>query len=75
MGLFRKYSVSVLNRKWEPIFPIVKVKHIPRSDEWIYLSDKNYYRVINVVHNIGKKQGIFLVVELLGKKPPESDKK
>lgn len=75
MGLFIKYSVSVLNTKWEPIFPIVKVKHIPRSGELIYLADKNYYRVINVVHNINSKQGIFLIVELLGKDPNKLEDK
>jgi len=73
MGLFLKYSVSVLNLKWEPICSIIKVKHIPRSGELIYLTDGIYYRVINVVHNIGEKQGIFLLVELVGKQPDESE--
>jgi len=75
MNLFRKYSVTVLNRDWDPIFPTIKIKHLPRSGEWIYLTDKNYYSIINVVHNIGKKQGIFLVVELLGKDPNEFTQK
>ena len=74
MNLFRKHSVTVLDEKWEPIFLVVKVKHIPRAGEMIYLEDKKYYRVINVVHNIGKKQGIFLVVEFLGLDPTEFNK-
>jgi len=74
MNLFKRYSVSVLDGKWETIFPLIKVKYMPRSGELIYLSDKNYYRVINVVHNINKKHGIFLIVELLGKNPEELSK-
>jgi hypothetical protein len=74
MNLFKRHSVSVLDEKWNPIFLLVKVKHIPRAGELVYLKDKNYYRVINVVHNINKKQGIFLVVELLGKDPSEFNK-
>lgn len=73
MGLFKKYSVSVLNRAWEEIEPVIRVKHVPRSGELIYLKNGNYYSVINVVHNIDKKQGIFLIVELVGRDPQESD--
>ena len=69
MNLFKRYSVTVLDEKWNPLFLVVKVKHIPRAGEMVYLADKNYYRVINVVHNIGKKLGIFIVVELLGTDP------
>ena len=69
MTLFKKYSVSILNLDWKELFPTVKIKHIPRSGELIYLSDKNYYRVFNVVHNIGNKQGIFLIVEPLEDNP------
>jgi len=63
LDLFRKHSVTVLDRNWNPIFPVIKIKHIPRSGELIYMVDEIYYRVINVIHNIGKKQGIFLVTE------------
>ncbi len=71
MGLFSRYSVSILNREWQTIMSVVKVKHIPRSNEVIYLTDGNYYRVINVVHNIDKKHGIFLIVEIIGEDPKE----
>ena len=74
MNLFRKYSVSVLNREWKTIESVIKVKHVPRAGELIYLKDGNYYSVINVVHNIGKKQGIFLIVELIGQNPQETSK-
>lgn len=71
MWFFRKYSVSILNEKWEPLFPIIKIKHLPRHGELLYLSDKNYYRVINLVHNINNKQGVFILVELIDKQSLE----
>jgi len=69
-GLFRKYSVSILDRKWKPIKEVVKVKHIPRAGEILFF-EENYYRVINVVHFITDKQGIFIIVEKLDTQPEE----
>ena len=34
---------------------------IPRSNEFIYLENQ-YYEVLNVVHNIGETQDIFIIV-------------
>lgn len=71
MFRLRKYSVSILNRKWESIKSVVKVRYIPRYGEILYIDDI-YYRVINVVHSIeSNKQGIFIIVEKLDTKPEE----
>lgn len=63
----RKYSVSLINEKWEIISgrEIVKVEHLPRAGELIYLSDVDtYFEVVNVIHNLYPKvQGIFLVIK------------
>ena len=60
----RKYSVSILNSSWEVMMPVAKVEHLPRIDELIYLeTDDTYYQVKTVVHNINKKQGVFVIVE------------
>ena len=63
----RKYSVSLLNEKWETISGrgIVKVTHLPRAGELIYLSDvDSYFEVVNVVHNLYPHvQGIFLIIK------------
>lgn len=72
MGLLKRHSVTILNRKWETIIPTVKVKHIPRSGELLYFGDDIYYRVVNVVHYVLKKHGIFIIVEQLGTKPQDS---
>jgi len=62
--MFRKYNISLLDGKWELIRPVLKVKQIPRYGEFIYLSDEEqYYKVLNVIHNITGKHEIFVVVE------------
>jgi hypothetical protein len=58
----RKYKVSMLDSKWNPIKRNVKLDVIPKSDEYIWDTTK-YYRVINVVHSIDKKHEIFIIVE------------
>lgn len=69
-GLFKKYSVSILDQKWEPIRKVIRVQHIPRQGELIYLDDlQAYYRVLNVVHYLNRKQGIFIIVEKLDETP------
>ena len=57
----RKYSVTILDEKWTQLKTDVRVEYIPRIDELLYLGDK-YYRVLNVVHYLTDKQGIFLIV-------------
>lgn len=60
----KRYSVSVLNSNWEVMIPVIKLEHLPRMDELIYLeSNEEYYQVKTVVHNINKKQGVFIIVE------------
>jgi hypothetical protein len=62
----KKYSVSILDNTWKVIVPKLKVKYIPRKDEFIYLDEfKSYFQVISIVHYLTKKQGIFLVVNQL----------
>lgn len=61
---FNRYSVSILDSSWNVMRPKVKVEHVPRIDELIYLeSDSTYYQVKTVVHNINKRQGVFVIVE------------
>ena len=67
--MFGKYKISIMNNAWEMIIPRIRVKHIPRSGELIYLTDlQQYYRVLNVIHNITNKQEIFVIVENYDKK-------
>lgn len=70
--LFRKHSVVILNKGWQPI-KAVNVKHIPRHGEYIFLEETNqYYAVLNVVYNLNKKQGIFIIVEEHGNEKPSN---
>ena len=64
--MFKKtYPVSILNHEWNLICT-VKLFCVPRKGEYIWLSAyKKYYEVLNIVHNIGKKHGIFVVVKQL----------
>jgi len=67
--MFGKYKISIMNNAWEMIIPKLKVKHIPRMGELIYLTDlEQYYRVLNVIHNITNKQEVFIIVENYDKK-------
>ena len=69
-GLFRKYSVSILDEKWVQIKDVIRVQHIPRKDEFIYLDNgQQYYRVLNVIHYLNGKQGIFIIVEKIEETP------
>ncbi len=60
----KKYSVSLLDDKWEVIRGNVKVHFIPRKNEFIYLEEfEKYFEVLNVVHYLNKKHGIFLIIK------------
>ena len=70
--MFRiKYNVSLLNSKWEVLKTSVKLINIPRKDEFIYMDDV-YYKVVNVVHSIGGKHGIVIIIDEFSQ---NSDKK
>ena len=66
--MFRKYNISLMNGKWEMINQNIEVKHIPRVGELIYLNnEEQYYKVINVIHNMTNKHEIFIIVEIFDK--------
>ena len=66
--MFRKYNISLMDEKWEMINQNIKVKHIPRVGELIYLNnEEQYYKVINVIHNMTNKHEIFIIVEIFDK--------
>lgn len=58
----RKYTTTLLDSKWSVIKNGVKFNVIPRQNEYIYYNDR-YYHVINVVHNLGLKHEILIVVD------------
>lgn len=65
MMMFKKHSVSFLNEKWEVLRGNIKLTHLPRAHELVYLPEYNkYFRVANVIHNFeSKKQGVFVIIE------------
>lgn len=62
---FRKHSISILNKSWQPIVTQGKrLKFIPRQGELIFLEELNqYFKVLNVIYYLNKKQGIFIIVD------------
>ena len=64
----RKYTISILNSKWEEIKRNIKIDVIPRRDEFIYLDDQ-YYEVLNIVHTLDEKQDIFVIINELAVDP------
>ena len=66
--MFRtKYTVSILNSKWEPLKRNLKLSVIPRCDELIYMGEQ-YFTVLKVIHTLNEKQEIFIIInEMEGK--------
>jgi hypothetical protein len=59
----KRYRVNFLDEKWGTVKSDVKLDFIPRTHELIYINSK-YYRVANVIHNIGKSTGVYVIIEL-----------
>jgi hypothetical protein len=67
--MFGKSYITLIDEKWEVVKDKLFVKSIPRSGELIYIVEyEQYYKVLNVIHNITKKQDIFVVIENYDKK-------
>ena len=61
---FKKYRITIIDEKWNVIKRDFKIKVIPRIHELFFLEEKGeYYRVVNVIHNIRKKQEVCVVIE------------
>jgi hypothetical protein len=71
---FKKYSISFLNKSWQPIVNQGKrVKFIPRQGELVFLEETNtYYKVLNVIYYLNSKQGIFIIIDEMGSETPKS---
>ena len=60
----RKYSVTILDENWNKLLVDSKLEFIPRRDEFIFLDSLGkYFKVLNVIHYLTNKQGIFVVVK------------
>jgi hypothetical protein len=57
-----KYTISILDSKWQPLKRDVKLAIIPRIDEYLFLDDQ-YHKVVSVVHTFNKTQDVFLIIE------------
>ena len=60
----KKYSVSIIDSKWNAIKRNLELSFIPRNDEFIFYDD-TYYKVLNVIHRVNSIQAVFIVVEKL----------
>ena len=58
----KKYTITLLNSKWEIVKPNIKLISIPKKDEYIFMDNK-YYDVLNVIHTIEKEHKILIIVE------------
>ncbi len=67
--MFRtKYTVTVLDSKWQVVKNNLKLSVVPRQGEYIYMDNK-YVNVINIVHSVDLKHTIFVVVEEISVQP------
>jgi len=61
---FKRNNIIVLDEKWNVVKENIKINHIPRTHELIFLEEKNrYYRVVNIVYRFNKTQEIFIIIE------------
>lgn len=68
MSFFRKkVKYTLLNKEWEVKFNNVEFKSQPRENELLFI-EKEYYRVLNVIHESDLKKNIIIVIELFGNK-------
>ena len=58
----KKFLVSVLNSDWVVIKANLRLKHLPRIEEYLFFNEK-YYRVINLIHLLDKSQHIFIIID------------
>lgn len=66
--MFRtKYSISILDSKWNVLKKDLKLNIIPRCNELIYM-DEQYFTVLKVIHTLNSKQEIFIIIEEMGGK-------
>lgn len=60
----RKYSITIIDENWVRLVDNTDLRFLPRKDEFIFIeSFGKYFKVLNVIHYLTKKQGIFLVVK------------
>ena len=62
MFFSKKYTITFINSKWEIVKSGVKMDVIPQRDEYIYMDDK-YHSVLNVVHSMGEKHNILVIID------------
>lgn len=63
-NVFYKNRITFLNNKWEYIRDNVKTRYIPRINEYINFDNSTtYYKVVNVIHVIDKKNKYLIILE------------
>ena len=61
----RKYSVTIIDEN-RNVVHLALLKSLPRRDEFIYLeSHGKYFKVLNIIHYLTEKQGVYVVVKLM----------
>jgi len=73
----KKYKITLLNFKWEPIIRSIKINVIPRSGEFIYVKEglNSYYEVLNVIHDLSNNDETFIIVRKYDRKIKKSVEK
>ncbi|MEI6880341.1 MAG: hypothetical protein WCK82_03280 [Bacteroidota bacterium] len=56
-----KYKVTLIDSKWNVVKNNIKLSVLPRRDEYVFF-DGLYYLVLNVVHVLDGKQGVFVII-------------
>jgi hypothetical protein len=60
--MFRtKYKVTLIDSKWNVVKNNMKLSVLPRRDEYVFF-DGLYFLVLNVVHTLDGKQGVFIII-------------
>lgn len=58
----KKYTVKLINSKWEVIKTKITLTTIPNKGEYIFMDGK-YFNIINVVHVIENEHKVLIIID------------
>jgi len=64
----QKIIVTIIDTKWKIIKNRLVLNALPSANEYLYF-DNLYHQVINIVHSVDEKHGIFVIINTATHQP------
>lgn len=68
----KKYTVKLINSKWDVIKSKITLTTIPNKGEYIFM-DGQYFNIINIIHVIENEHKILIIIDETNPKIPENN--